>query len=198
MGEPGVWAAPECRHVFLTAQNRYDSLNKRPWQSRALPSGQHRDSDNKHNKDTASCLALAMIRFSIICLWRESVCKATQQNVGLQTRQWDGGTKSDQGPISYPFSDVYHSSPDSSGAVSQEWLSKPPLQITRKPAKFSPPATACSQLSFSALLDLPHVPKGTKTKQPSHNPLSDRVEVAPSGAGTNLKEVPIKYRGPLS
>lgn len=40
-----------------------------------------RDFDNIHNKDTASCLALAMMRFSIICLWSESVCNGKKKNV---------------------------------------------------------------------------------------------------------------------
>lgn len=141
------------------------------WSS-ALPWEQHRDSDNKHNKDTASCLALAMMRFSIICLWRESVCNGGEQSVRLQIPQWHRGTKSDQGPISYPFSDVYHSSRT---PVEQSHRNDYPKPSTdhQENSKLSPPATACSQLSFSALLDLPHFPKGTKTKQPSHNPLSD-------------------------
>lgn len=43
-------------------------------------------------------------------------------------------------------------------------------------SKFSPQAKVCSQHSFSALLNLSHVPKGTKTKHPSHNPLSRQGE----------------------
>lgn len=116
-----------------------------------------------------------MMRFSIICLWRESVCNGGEQNVRLQISQRHRGTKSDQGPISYPFSDVYHSSRT---PVEQSHRNDYPKPSTdhQENSKLSPLATACSQLSFSALLDLPHFPKGTKTKQPSHNPLSDRVE----------------------
>lgn len=59
--------------------------------------------------------------------------------------------------------------------------------------------TACSQLSSSTLLGPPtNSQMGQTTNQTSHNLLSDRVGVAPKGAFTNLKEVPVKYQGPLS
>lgn len=39
--------------------------------------------DSWQQKDTASCLALAMMRFSIICLWRDSVCSGTEEQKSL-------------------------------------------------------------------------------------------------------------------